>query len=452
MPPSTHRLWIARGLAHALQADCQQPGGTEAHALLARATRALGHRPPWLPPVIEALGAAAVRRLDLQGLSERIAGLPAFDAAFAPGQPAPRIRRLMLRPPHMAGAPLGLHEAPLPALTTHEALGDWLGLAPERLAWLVSEAQHYREPPGGRPGAARHYHALLRPKRLGGLRLIEAPKAELKLAQRRLLDGLLNAVPVHEAAQGFVPGRSVRAHAQAHAGAPVVLRFDLQDFFPSVPASRVHAIWRTLGYPAGVARALTALCTTRTPAAVRARLREAGAIDGGGAQRLAAAHLPQGAPTSPALANLCCFRLDLRLAGLAAHWGARYTRYADDLVFSGPAVLRERRLALTSWVGGICADEGFTLHARKTRCMPQHRQQCITGVVVNQHPNLPRDEFDRLKACLHRRLLHGATDAAEREALRGRIAWAAQLNPARGEKLLALFAQIRWPQPGSVPG
>ncbi|HSW03033.1 reverse transcriptase family protein [Aquabacterium sp.] len=445
----SYREWIARGLAHALLADRDAPGATALHALRARAAAALGEQPAWLPGLIEAIGAGAVQRLDLHTLTAHVLQLPAFHAVFELA--TPRIRRLILRPAQMATRPLGLHEAVLPSLATHTDLADFLGLRTDRLDWLAGEAQHYRGPVDGRRSATQHYHPQLQPKRQGGLRLIEAPKAELKLAQRRLLDGLLHAVPVHEAATAYAPGRSVRAHAAAHTGQAVLVRFDLTDFFPSIRASRVHALWRTLGYPAGVARTLTTLCTTRTPPAVRARLREAGAIDWLGAKRLAAAHLPQGAPTSPALANLCCFRLDLRLDGLAHAFDARYTRYADDIVFSGSALLRDRLVSLSSWVAGIAADEGFVLHPRKTRCLPQHRQQRITGVVVNRHTNLPREDFDRLKACLHRCLQHGPPDDAQRAELRGRIAWATQLNPARGAKLQAMFERIAWPAPAAPP-
>lgn len=443
----SQREWIARGLAHALLADSERPGGSAIHALLGRAIQALDGKPSWLPPLIDAIGPAAVQRMDLQALTQHIAQLRAFDAAFHPRSvdAKPRIHRLILRSSRMNAPPLGLHEAALPPIHTHEDLADFLGLAPDRLNWLAGPAQHYRDPVGGQRGASQHYCAHLLPKRSGGVRLIEEPKPELKLAQRRLLDGLLHAVPLHEAARGFVPGRSVRDHAAAHVGQAVVVRFDLQDFFPGIRASRVHALWRTLGYPDGVARSLTTLCCTRSPRQVRQQLRDAGAIDWLGAKRLASPHLPQGAPTSPALANLCCFRLDLRLDGLARAWDARYTRYADDLVFSGPVALRSRLSSLMAWVGGIVADEGFALNRGKTRCLPQHRQQRITGVVVNRHPNLSRDEFDRLKACLHRCAREDAPDISLRDVLRGRIAWAAQLNPERGAKLQAMFDRIQWP-------
>jgi RNA-directed DNA polymerase len=451
----TYRQWIARGIARAMLADASAGNATAPHALRSRALAALGgDHAPWLPALVKGLGgmtASIWQRTDLPALTERIAALPAFDLAFADGK-VPRIRRLILRHPAMLPPPLGLDTCELPVLATPGDLAVWLGMEIDRLAWLTSDAQRLR-PNNQRPHAqaASHYRCLLQAKRRGGLRLIEAPKADLKLAQRLVLDGLLNHVPVHEAAHGFVAGRSVASHAAAHVGQPVVVRFDLKDFFPSIRASRVHAMWRTLGYPEGVARSLTALCSTRTPAAVIERLRDDGGVDWMGAKRLAAAHLPQGAPTSPALANLCAFRLDLRLAGLAWVFGATYTRYADDLVFSGPATLRHRLPALQAWTAGIAADEGFVLHPRKTRCMPSHRQQRITGVVVNQKLNTPRRDFDRLKARLHQCVLRGPAsqnlDGIEdfRAHLQGQIAWVGQLNPARAGKLMRLFEKVDWP-------
>ena len=140
-------------------------------------------------------------------------------------------------------------------------------------------------------------------------------------------------------------GRSVHTHAAVHAGAGLVLRLDLRDFFASVPAARVFGVLATLGYPAPVARALTGLATNRAPVAVLAAMDPAprpGLVAARYAleRRLAAPHLPQGAPTSPALANLAAFSLDRRLTGLAAAFGLAYSRYADDLTFSGPGAGR----------------------------------------------------------------------------------------------------------------
>jgi hypothetical protein len=444
--------WIAQSLARALLADARQPGGTAPGALRARAAATLGADAPWLKPLAEALGnrsRATWRRTDLPTLAKAIHEMPEFDAAFEQDE-EPRVRRIILRPAEMFPRPMGLDHFALPNIPTLADLAQWLELDADRLAWLTSPAQAFRAPSDPGVQLSSHYRYQLQPKRLGGLRLLEIPKADLKRAQRRILDDLLQHVPVHEAAHGFVPGRSVASHAAAHAGKEVVIGFDLRDFFPAVRASRVHATWRTLGYPEGVARALTALCTHRTDAAVIERLRDDGGLDWMGSKRLAAPHLPQGSPCSPALANLCAFRLDLRLEGLAWVFGATYTRYADDLVFSGPASLRARFTALRAWVDGIAADEGFELHPRKVRCMPQHRQQRVTGVVVNDKANAPREDFDRLKAVLHRCALDGpagqnrAKAADFRGHLLGHIAWIGQFSPTRKARLMRLFDRIDW--------
>jgi hypothetical protein len=444
--------WIAQSLARALLADARQPGGTAPGALRARVAATLGADAPWLKPLAEALGnrsQATWRRTDLPTLAKAIHEMPEFDAAFEQDE-EPRVRRIILRPAEMFPRPMGLDHFALPNIPTLADLAQWLELDADRLAWLTSPAQAFRAPTDSSAQPASHYRYQLQPKRLGGLRLLEIPKADLKRAQRRILDDLLQHVPVHEAAHGFVPGRSVASHAAAHAGKEVVIGFDLRDFFPAVRASRVHATWRTLGYPEGVARALTALCTHRTDAAVIERLRDDGGLDWMGAKRLATPHLPQGSPCSPALANLCAFRLDLRLEGLAWVFGATYTRYADDLVFSGPASLRARFTALRAWVDGIAADEGFELHPRKVRCVPQHRQQRVTGVVVNDKANAPREDFDRLKAVLHRCALDGpagqnrAKAADFRGHLLGHIAWIGQFSPTRKARLMRLFDRIDW--------
>lgn len=445
MPELSYRAWIARSLARALLADAL-PCGTHRAALLARGQATLGEAPPWLAALVDALGSLALSRpqLTLEALSERILGSEAFEAAFEDGA-VPRVHRLILRPARMRPPPLGLDGCALPALPTAEALAAWLGLDLPRLLWLTNEAQAWRPATQPHRQPARHYRCVLHPKRRGGLRLIEAPKADLKRAQHRLLEGLLDQLPLHEAAHGFVRGRSVATHAALHAGRAVVMRFDLRDFFPGILARRVHALWTTLGYPRGTARLLTTLCTTRTPPDVRARLRDDGGLGWWGAKRLASAHLPQGAPTSPALANLCAFGLDLRLDGLAHAFGATYSRYADDLVFSGPPALRAQARALADWVHAIVADEGFEVNPDKTRCMPAHRQQRVTGLVVNAKAQTPRRDHDLLKAILHRGTQQpGTLPAAQREVLRGRIAWVAQFNAARGERLMRCFERIVW--------
>jgi hypothetical protein len=445
----SYRHWIATALSHAFLADADQPGGRSAEALQARARQCLDARPVWVKPLAEAVArdfAANPRRHTVATLAAHIDGLPQFDAAFAADQERPRVRRLLLRPARMAAAPFGLERLDLPQLPTFADLAAWLDLAPERLQWLIAPAQNFRER-DRLPGRAHcppglHYHQLLKQKRSGGLRLIEIPKPDLKSVQRHLLVGLLDRIPVHESVHGFRKGRSVLTHAGEHTGQAMVVCHDLRDFFNSIGIARIRALWRTLGYPEGVSAALAALCTARAPRSVRERLLESGSIDRRGAARLASPHLPQGAPTSPALANLCAFGLDLRLDGLASRFGAHYTRYADDLVFSGPAELLRQHRVLQGWVHAIAQAEGFELHPGKTRAMPRHHRQRVTGVVVNERPNLERAAYDRLRAHLHGLAAVGC-DAETRVRLQGQVSWASQLVcESRARKLDRLLAAI----------
>ena len=338
----------------------------------------------------------------------------------------------VLDPPAFQPLP-ALADLPLPRLSSPGDLAEFLALSPDQLirfADLRGLSARSPTPFGG------HYRIHLMPKPAGGLRLIEEPKPFLKKLQRRLLHSLLDAVPPHAAAHGFRKGRSCIGAAAAHAGEAMVACFDLADFFPTFGFARVYGLFRSLGYPAAVARDLAGLCTALTPPDI---LRGTPGLAGG---PLTNRHLPQGAPTSPALANLMAFGLDSRLAGLARSLGARYTRYADDLTFSGDA-----RIApiLSRVVPEIAAEEGFRLNPAKTRLQPAAQRQVVTGLTVNARVNIARPEYDRLKATLH----HLANPADPRRAdpaflssLHGRIGWVEQVNPHRGARLRLALATL----------
>ena len=213
----------------------------------------------------------------------------------------------------------------------------------------------------------------------------------MKELQRRILSGILDPIPVHSAVHGFVKGRSIVTFAAPHAGKAVLLRLDLQDFFPTFPAARVQALFRTLGYPEKVADRLGGICTNAVPAtsgtAVRWRLH---AREWHDARELyARPHLPQGAPTSPALANLIAYRLDCRLSGLAKTAGAVYTRYADDLAFSGGEEFSRVVERFSAHAAAVALEEGFSVNHHKTRIMRQGVRQKLAGIVVNQKVSLP---------------------------------------------------------------
>jgi hypothetical protein len=111
-------------------------------------------------------------------------------------------------------------------------------------------------------------------------------------------------------------------------------------------------------------------------------------------------HLPQGAPTSPALANLTAYRLLCRLSGLAKSTGAVYTRYSDDLAFSGGETLNRSPSRFSIHAAAVSLEEGFAVNHRKTRIMRQSVRQQLAGVVVNREPNLRRADLELLEAIL----------------------------------------------------
>ncbi len=355
------------------------------------------------------------------------------------------IRGLLLDSPVMGIKPDGLITFPLPELATWRDVGLWLSLSDAELAWfadLRSRQGHVRD------GKLHHYRYSWMPKNSGGLRLIETPKSCLKIIQRTILREILNHIPPHSCAHGFCRGRSTRTFVAPHVGQQAVLRLDLKDFFHSVPVARIGALFRRLGYPANVARLLQGLCTTSVSPALAGKPFED--LPWERRKRLQNRHLPQGAPTSAQLANLCAWHLDCRLEGVAQRFGFKYTRYADDLAFSGSRRLAKMSNFVETLVGAIAIDEGFRLNHRKTRLRQASQRQCLAGIIVNEKTNCRRSDWDQLKAILHNCVKQGPSSQNRdnrpdfKAHLRGRLAYLAWLNPTRGEKLQTLWNKINW--------
>ncbi|MCU7853828.1 MAG: reverse transcriptase family protein [Candidatus Thiodiazotropha sp. (ex Monitilora ramsayi)] len=352
---------------------------------------------------------------------------------------------MQLDPPVMGPLPDGMLTFPLPQLSTWKDLRLWLGLSNNELAWFADTEQRQRritEP------KLHHYYYRWFSKQSGPPRLIEIPKTRIKSIQRQILKEILNRVPPHQAVHGFTRGRSSLTYVSQHIGKDVVLHMDLKDFFHSVPTPRIGAMFQRIGYPRRVARLLQGLCTHATSASLAGEPYQKLPWDL--RKRLAGKHLPQGAPTSPAIANLCAWRFDCRLQGVANHFGLDYTRYADDLAFSGPASMMRMAPFLQHLIGAIAIEEDFEINHRKTRVNTKAQSQRLVGMVVNEKPNLPRAEFDQLKAILYNCVRLGP-ESQNRQGqpdfkahLAGRIAYTEWLNPARGKRLRSLWKSIPW--------
>ena len=208
----------------------------------------------------------------------------------------------------------------------------WLGLTVGELEWFADRGHWLLS----KKTALVHYRYVTIPKR-DGVRVIEAPKPHLREIQRRILREILDRIPPHRAAQGFVAGRSTASFGWPHSDRNVVLRVDLRNCFPTITSARVRAVFAAAGYRR-TARLLSEICTTATPPDV---LR---GLDFAHASLLRGRHLPQGAPTSPALANLVMRTMDRRIWAYARHNNLHYSRYA--MIWPSRA---------TSWTPGRCS-------------------------------------------------------------------------------------------------
>ncbi|WP_155395454.1 reverse transcriptase domain-containing protein [Photobacterium angustum] len=185
-------------------------------------------------------------------------------------------------------------------------------------------------------------------KKSGGFREIAQPCRELKAIQSWILRNILDKLNSSPYSKGFEKGKSILDNAQPHVGASYLLSLDLEDFFPSIGSYKVYGIFRSIGYNKEMSKLLTNLCTYH-------------------------GYLPQGAPSSPKLANLTCSRLDARIHGYAGPKGITYTRYADDITLSGNTPLKIEKAK--AFIGTIVREEGLNLNKNKTKICGTKRQK-----------------------------------------------------------------------------
>jgi RNA-directed DNA polymerase len=323
-------------------------------------------------------------------------------------------------------AELAKHD--LPRLSDAVALAAALGLTISQLRFLAFDRE---------VSTVTQYRRFKIPKRTGGERLISAPRKRLKAAQHWILEHVLQGLPLAEPAHGFRTARSIVSNASPHVGRSVVVNVDLKDFFPTVSYRRVKGLFKKLGYAEEVATILGLLCTE--PDTVETEL-------DGVTYYVAQStrHLPQGAPTSPAITNLLCRRLDKRIAGFAAKHGLAYTRYADDLTLSAPAGTEPHVGAMLAVLHKVARAEGFAVHPDKVSIARRGRRQEVTGIVVNERLGVDRRTLRRFRALLHQIEVDGPAGkhwgSGGGDVIKAAIGFANyvfMVDPAKGEKLRA---------------
>ena len=302
-----------------------------------------------------------------------------------------------------------------------------------RLRWLAFHSEAAKR---------THYITFSIPKKSGGERQISTPHRDLQICQEWILNHILEKIPVHDAVHGFVKKRNTLSNAQVHVKQDVVINTDLEDFFPSITFPRVRGMFEAVGYSPAVATILALLCTE----APRRTVTYAGTIYHVAIGERA---LPQGACTSPAISNHIAYRLDHRLSGIADKLGWKYTRYADDLSFSTSGESANQLAYLMARIRHIVDDEGFSVNEKKTRVQRRNSCQSVTGVVVNDKPNVPRKLRRRLRSILHHAKTEGlASQNRENHPnfeawLTGMIAYISMIHPQEGTRLQNTFESLK---------
>ncbi|NTJ65886.1 hypothetical protein G6M50_16490 [Agrobacterium rhizogenes] len=274
---------------------------------------------------------------------------------------------------------------------------------------------------------SRMYHHFDVGKGKGKKRTINAPDRRLKMLQRKIADSLNLIYKPRRPVHGFVVDRSVKSNALSHLNSKFVLNLDLKDFFPSITENRVSGLLSALGIDARVSEILARICCNGSC-------------------------LPQGAPSSPVISNMICFKLDKELQAIAKGARCIYTRYADDITFSSYQPLTLLFEGAVPPAGSISPgllsmqlreafqNNGFTINGEKTHYADRHSRRTVTGLKINEILNVDRKYVRNIRAALYTIETSGAEAAQKRLAekfnrrstiashLRGRIAWVGNIK------------------------
>ncbi|WP_336783319.1 reverse transcriptase family protein [Paenibacillus illinoisensis] len=327
-----------------------------------------------------------------------------------------------------------LQKQGLPVIYSLKHLSLLLGVEHKILKTLIERRSNY-------------YKAFYLRKKNGGKRLIQTPIEILKYIQKSIVENILINIEPDKACLGFRKGYSIKHNADLHQSQEMVLRVDLFRFFDTITERRVYGFFKNLGYAPNLAYDLAKLTTLS--------LSEAYLIEIMNEDRSSSfpinqdPRLPQGAPSSPILSNLIARKMDKRFRHLALKYNFTYSRYADDLIFSG----RECNIPSMELIKTIIKDEGFIINEQKIHFAPRGDRQLVTGLTVTDGVHVPKKFKQETKRHLYfcnkfgvRNHLKkiGSDKSAFREWLLGRIYFINSIEPEEAQKLLAEFHKINW--------
>lgn len=310
----------------------------------------------------------------------------------------------------------------LPVIFSLRHFAEILGVEPTSLdSYRLNTERYYKE-------------YSIQKKSGNGVRYINTPFTPLKQVQSYIKNEILDNIDIHPNAFGFCKGKSIVDNARCHLNAKFILKIDLKDFFHSIDSYKIYRIFSSIGYAKNLSVYLAELTTVPINNLSRC--------------------LPQGAPTSPVLSNIASLNLDKRFKGFADKNDIKYSRYADDITFSG----EKNRIPKMSFIKRIIREEGFKINEQKTK---QYDEKCnrryITGLLVDSSIRVPqktkKDIFRHLHFCkkfgvkehikhLHR--LSGEEKGYYYEWLKGKIAFVNMVEPSVATRMYNDFNEIDW--------
>ncbi|SIN95384.1 reverse transcriptase family protein [Chitinophaga niabensis] len=297
-----------------------------------------------------------------------------------------------------------------------------------------------------------YYKRFKLAKRRGGFRIIQTPDQELKYLQKWILLNILNKVNSHPACKGFDPKSSIILNAQDHLNKEAILKIDLLRFFDSINEKRIYGVFKGLGYHPNLAVSLAKLCTLKPDNTFFIAFKKNELMLKELIKKRDEGILPQGAPTSPKLSNLIARNLDIRLDKLCKKHGISYTRYADDLTFSGE---KTKLMLLKKVVYKIVKTEGFYINYGKTKFLTRGNKYFVTGLSVhNKTLKVPRKKKLDIEHHLHHCLKNGVhvhmikskiKNRNFKDWLLGSICFVWSVEQELGQKYFDEYNKIEWP-------
>ncbi len=298
-----------------------------------------------------------------------------------------------------------------------------------------------------------HYKNYKLRKKQGGYRWINSPDELLKSIQYWIYKFILSQIPSHDSSFGFVPKRSIADNASLHTKQEIILNVDLYRFFDSVTQQRVFGVFKRLGYHPNLAFSFAQLLTVQHGYQYWKEIENEKVFP----EKFLNAKpscLPQGSPASPAIANIVCYRLDNRFKKLAESLGVNYSRYADDLTFSG----KLKNIPSLNTIRKIITEEGFFINEKKIKYNRRSYRQEVTGLVVNDGVRVKRKFKQKVRTELHHCIKYGPENHLEwlqknkqqekkanyRDYLLGKICFIYSIEKEVGKKYLEMYNQIEW--------